>query len=302
VKYASLKYDSCWNLGDEIQTLATEQHLPRVDSRIDRDSLASFEANEKHVVILQGWFSVSPERSFPPSDAIIPIFIGFHIRGRAREYLLSGARLDYLKAHEPIGCRDNGTRRMLERAGVRAYTTHCLTLTFPTREREPEHGLVFIVDGEDLPIPRSLRRGAVYVTHASSVSLGDEGKRIAAQQLLDSYRDHARLVITTKLHCALPCLAMGIPVVFFGEPDRNYRLDILKDLNVATVRRNPKHYRMRRACRFRIIRSLWDLWNGLGVDWDPAPLALETEKARLGEIVSRELSKTVESSAVREAI
>jgi hypothetical protein len=302
MKYASFKYDRCWNLGDEIQTLATEQHLPRVDVRIDRDSLTSFEADEKHVLIFQGWFSVAPEECFPPSDAIVPIFVGFHLRARSQAHVLSGASLDYLKAHEPIGCRDDGTRRMLESAGVRAYTTQCLTLTFPRRVREPEHGKVFIVDGDDLPIPRALRRHAVHVTHASSATMGDEEKRAAAQQLLDRYRDHARLVITRKLHCALPCLAMGIPVVFFGDLERDYRLDILRDLRIPVVRRRPNHYFVRQACRLRVVRFLWDLWHGLGIDWNPVPFDLEGEKERLREIVRGELSRVAQSPATREAV
>jgi len=32
IKFAILKYDHSYNLGDEIQSLATEQFLPRVDS------------------------------------------------------------------------------------------------------------------------------------------------------------------------------------------------------------------------------------------------------------------------------
>src|SRR5258708_37088752 len=36
-----------------------------------------------------------------------------------------------------------------------------------------------------------------------------------ARELLDAYRSHAKLIITTLLHCALPAIAMGIPVVVF---------------------------------------------------------------------------------------
>ncbi len=38
-------------------------------------------------------------------------------------------------------------------------------------------------------------------------------KRAAA--LLDTYRSRAKVIVTTLLHCALPAIAMGIPVVVF---------------------------------------------------------------------------------------
>lgn len=302
MKYASLKYDLSVNLGDEIQTLATEQLLPRVDVRVDRDSLASFQADEPHVVVFQGWFSMAPEDCFPPSEAIVPVFVGFHISRfqDSQAYFLSGGRLAYLKAHEPIGCRDEGTRLLLEGAGVRAYTTHCLTLTIPRRERQPKNGKVFIVDGDDLPIPFWLRRRAVHESHAIAAGLDERAKVDAAQQLLDRYRDQARLVITTKLHCALPCLAMGIPVVFFGE-SRDYRLSILHDLGVPIMRRNPRSWRVRKACHLRAVRWLWRVWKGLTLDWDPRPLDLEEKKDALRQIVRREVRRSTETAAGKEA-
>jgi hypothetical protein len=297
VRYASFRYGRSWNLGDEIQTLATERHLPRVDERIDRDALASFEAEQPHVVIFQGWFSMAPERCFPPSKDIVPVFVGFHITETfgSVNYFLSGDRLSYLQAHEPIGCRDDSTRQLLERAGVRAYTTRCLTLTFPLRESEPRHGKIFIVDGDDLPIPRSLRRRAVSLTHVSSATLGDEAKRAAAQRLLDMYRDQARLVITTRLHCALPCLAMGIPVVFFGDPEDDRRLGILRDLHVPIARRHPKSRRSEKLCRrFRVARWAWRLWIRLSVAWHPRPRDLQREKDRLSDLVRLEVQRATE--------
>jgi hypothetical protein len=40
-----------------------------------------------------------------------------------------------------------------------------------------------------------------------------------AIRLMDLYRDRAKLVITTLLHCALPAMAMGIPVVMVWPPN-----------------------------------------------------------------------------------
>ncbi|MCL6620507.1 MAG: hypothetical protein K6T55_00245 [Syntrophobacterales bacterium] len=74
VKFASLKYDFCGNLGDEIQSVAAEQFLPRVDKKFDRDSLRQVSEPDRYLLILNGYFSRFPERSFPPPPASFRCF------------------------------------------------------------------------------------------------------------------------------------------------------------------------------------------------------------------------------------
>ncbi|WP_073095483.1 polysaccharide pyruvyl transferase family protein [Cyclobacterium lianum] len=45
------------------------------------------------------------------------------------------------------------------------------------------------------------------------------------------YKRYATLVVTSRLHCALPCIAMGIPVIFFGNP-LDYRVSIIGELGL----------------------------------------------------------------------
>lgn len=227
MKFAVLKYEyknlhdnrlPCSNLGDEIQSLAAEQFLPHIDTYLDRDTLAHVKI-DKHFLIMNGWFSHFPEYCFPPSDSIIPIFVGFHITSdnKTKDIFLSPKGIEYFKRHEPIGCRDKFTAELLAAKGIKSFYSKCLTLTFPKREAEPKEGKVFIVDAVmKVPIPESLREKAFIVTHGETVhSLYDNKIKIAqAKSLLEAYRNEASLVITTRLHCALPCIAMGIPVVF----------------------------------------------------------------------------------------
>jgi exopolysaccharide biosynthesis predicted pyruvyltransferase EpsI len=51
---------------------------------------------------------------------------------------------------------------------------------------------------------------------------------IIAQEYLDRYRKEAKLVITSRLHCALPCIAMGIPVIVMGD-HRDKRLQLVEE-------------------------------------------------------------------------
>jgi hypothetical protein len=163
--------------------------------------------------------------------------------------------------------------------GIETYYTKCLTLAFPRRIAPPRQGKVFLVDVDRkyLYLPKKLRANAMRISHLVCSGYDDEFKRMIAKKTLDLYRDHARLVITTRLHCALPCAAMGIPVVFLSNKPRDIRLSILKDIGI----------RIHRYRKFRspLIRSFYRLYFKIfrapRIDWNPAPLELEAEKERI---------------------
>ena len=241
--FCSLKYDRSDNLGDEIQSLAAEQFLPRLDGLIDRD-IELNDVKEPTFIIFNGWFKHGPDHwregaaeYWPPSNQVQPGFFGFHI---AYPELLTAEFLEYCRKWAPMGCRDKGTMEMLQEKGIEAYFSRCLTLTFPSREKDPSDSKVYIVEGQKHIdpeiIPEELRQNAVYKNHYISSKLKRETmlKRQMAQDLLDEYSSNARLIITNLLHCAMPCVAMRIPVVLITEYDpfypAGYRLDPIEDI------------------------------------------------------------------------
>ena len=58
MKYGLLYYKDTDNIGDDIQTYAQKQFLPRIDYLIDRESLNLFVPNEKEKVatIMNAWY------------------------------------------------------------------------------------------------------------------------------------------------------------------------------------------------------------------------------------------------------
>jgi Polysaccharide pyruvyl transferase len=221
LKIAAFKYDLSDNVGDNIQTLAVTQHLKQVDLYIDRDSLSSYRGDEC-VIVMNGWFSHRVE-NWPPSDAIHPIFFGFHMTAEAAGAYKKYA--SYFKEHEPIGCRDEGTALMLREWGVDAYRSGCATLTFPKRKTAPAAGVNILVDCSKRLFKREDRKGLETVSHTIA-NVDYAAKNNYAAALLDFYRTRAKSVVTSRIHCAMPCVAMGIPVVYIGVEE--YRTDVMK--------------------------------------------------------------------------
>ena len=216
------------NLGDYIQILACLRLLETLDLRpkiyLDRDTeLANAPAlascSGRVVLPLNGWFkrTVGADPQWPPHDKIIPVFIGFHVRPYQCPALLEPRSIDYMKAHGPVGCRDPFTMRALAEKGVSTYLSHCLSLSFAKR-RSDEVGDTVVVASRDREIidvlPPEYRNNHLYVNHYMVRNAFPE-YLTEAKDVLAFYRTRARLVITTFLHCALPCIAMGIPVIAF---------------------------------------------------------------------------------------
>jgi hypothetical protein len=266
------EYSNSTNLGDDIQSLAVGQHLSTVDGYIDRD-FPPREPSEPFTVVMQGWFTKNFS-VFPYPDHIQPIWMGFHLGAHASSMLADRAVYDYLNRQPSIGCRDQPTVERLQRAGITAHLTGCMTTTFPLRKREPKDGKVFLVDTMGVPLPPHIREAnPIRVTHEGARWWPHPVRRQLARALLDTYRDEARLVVTTRLHCALPCVAMGIPVIFVGDPTDD-RLEPISGL--AEIIPFPNRLRDSERPRARLERKLlWrnDLrhreWRGSATNFEP---------------------------------
>jgi polysaccharide pyruvyl transferase len=273
MKFAQMVCATSQNIGDDFQSIAAASRLPKVDLYVDREQLNAVEGPDPTCTIMNAWFMHG--RHWPPSDFLRPIFVGFHVSPRSQELIARHAQ--YLKRYEPIGTRDKGTAEFLKSIGIKAEVTYCLTLTYPTRTRAPTNGKVLIVDANAIDIPRTLRRRAVRLANNFFFpGVRDATKLQYAQELIDYYRDSATLVITTRLHCALPCFAMGIPVIFFGDP-ADYRTRIVSDIG-GTI------YNRRLHGRDLIGRTIGRMHDR--VDWSPKLLDISPIKEQLLQAVS----------------
>ena len=231
MQYGLMTYDykNHFNAGDYIQSLAARQFLPRVDRFINREGLMEYTGPETRL-IMNGWF-LHNHKSWPPSPNIVPLFISFHLHDKAAKVVLSEEGVSYLQKFE-VGVRDYSTLNLLKSKGINAFFSGCLTLTLGETYQHKKGTDVYFVDvlHDIIHNPfflvrrkRILRelfgdevsRSAKWIRHnyPSRQYKTEDSRFQLAESLLKRYQN-ARLVVTSRLHCALPCLAMGTPVVY----------------------------------------------------------------------------------------
>ncbi len=224
------------NIGDDIQAYAVKRFLPRIDYYVDMNHMDEFipDKEEKVAVIINGWF-LQYTLNWPPSPYIKPLPISMHFTNKDwfwdttdRAYHLQGYGLEYLKDIEPIGCRDSHTQKLLDSKGIKTEYTGCMTLTIPKFQKIEKQDYICAVDvSEEVieQIKKTTDMEVKIVTHTVPEDyhkLSWEKRMENVEELLKLYQG-ARAVISYRLHCALPCLAIETPTILLNEEYRNDR-------------------------------------------------------------------------------
>lgn len=252
MKYGLIVYKDTDNIGDDVQSYAMERFLPHVDYIVDREHLDSFytETGEKIAAIFAGWYMHRP-LNFPPSPflKVLPISIHFNSALGKCKYVFDECGVKWLKEVSPIGCRDEGTLKMLEELGIPSYLSGCITLTLEPFKDTPKHGKIVLSDVHESIIDfvkAHTKKETVIISHNPWKLLPFFSENTSIQQMTWSQRHYlvekllklyqgASLVITSRLHAALPCLALGTPVLLVTNLPAGYRISTyIPYLNHAT--------------------------------------------------------------------
>jgi hypothetical protein len=229
------------NLGDYVQSLATKNAILKIHNNpsfiyYDRDNL-SYYNKQKALVIMQGWFSHT--YTFLPNKNTLPVYVGMHVKAETKEVIY-----DFLKVNpsyfnnKSVGCRDISTMDFFKDIGVDSYFSRCLTLTLDKRTPNSlGYDKIFIVSIAKKYlkyIPKDILKNAEYIEQRTPDLPEGPNKTNAlanmATDLINRYKKEAKLVITNAIHCAAPCVAMGIPVVLIDEEDNNKRFSALSGI------------------------------------------------------------------------
>lgn len=236
MKYGVMYYKDADNIGDDIQTYTALRFLPHIDYYIDREDLNCFIPEKKEYVsmIMNGWF-LHNKAAWPPSPYINPLLMSMHFTHLEKidvgEKYLQGLGGEYLKKYEPIGARDVDTQKRLERNGIKNYFSGCMTLTIKKFENIEKEDYICLVDLDEKStelIKGNTNRSIKTMTHwlnpeETKKKTFDE-RMSAVEDILKIYQG-AHIVFTNRLHTALPCIALGTPVVLIhGEKYEEDRL------------------------------------------------------------------------------
>jgi hypothetical protein len=283
------------NIGDYIQSLAQAQFFEKIDFFVPRENIKNFNANEKIVMILNGWFKDYAE-DWPPNSCIDPLFTSFHITPKIVQDPFFAKWIEYFKQYTPIGCRDKETMAILQRNGVDAYFSGCLTLTLGEKYKtQTKTNEIYFVDTYigNFNLIECLKNficffkitklfriwktwkkqnyranfitattfkmvvkfylcysqkfsdeillNAHYINHDICAGLfkNEQEKLDYAENLIKKYAS-AKLVVTSKIHCALPCLCLETPVIFVTDETDSFSfgrfdglLDFFKILRIS---------------------------------------------------------------------
>lgn len=267
MKFANLLLDTnkkMENIGDWVQIFAIENLYNYMG--ISKDEIVSVRISElssydgESVILpinfpFYGYYSLSPK--------IIPVYLGISVMSGS---VVKGLRMQNF---QPIGCRDYHTLMELRKMGLETYYGGCLTIAFPKRTASFANK-IFIVDvSENILslIPQDIKDQAEFITH---IYYDDEcGGEVKAREIYARYAKEAKLVITSRIHCAQPCLAMGIPVIFICEI-KSFRYEVLKP-----------------------FIPIYTISNMNQIDWNPSPPDIEYHKKRLLDCAADQINNTL---------
>ena len=227
------------NIGDVLQGMVAQPFLPENAQAIDRENTRNMTRGANGFLLANGWYMHNFE-SFPPPENIEPLYISVHI---ADSQMLKINRIrEHFKKHAPIGCRDKKTQKLFLGWGIPAYYSGCLTVTTQKRaEIENITGEALLVDNIDHKIPKEVKekiesllgKSLTRVSHNPEITQGDFEDYVAAGKnqmnaLLKRYCE-AEVIITTKIHCTLPCLGMGANVILIHPNPSDPRLETVRE-------------------------------------------------------------------------
>ncbi len=194
------------NLGDLMQSVALSRLVgPSTGFFRNRPAISS----PKTGLGVANGFMLGPMEHEDPEDIF---FCGVH-------WLVRNGNENWIgRSPHPIGARDPWTYNNLTRAGCRSELIGCATMTLP-KCPGPRTGEISVdVDG---PGER--------LTHKTPRSLTYDEEWDLCRWYLDKYK-RASLVHTTRIHVAMPCVAMGTPVRYTGP--QGPRTAILKEIGI----------------------------------------------------------------------
>jgi len=168
------------NTGDAMQTIALMDFIER-EYKIKLDNFQDRSNMTENDMIINGWHRHRREKL--PTEAI---YIGLH-----SDYVM----MKYIKKNTLIGCRDPFTVEQVSKiSGLKSLLTGCATSTIPLYTGERKGEVIYMHEDKETGI----------IPFEEQIEI--------ARNLINELKTK-ELVTTNRLHIALPCIALGTPVI-----------------------------------------------------------------------------------------
>ena len=221
-KFLSLK-TTANNIGEEIQILAAQRFLPHIDGYINKERLNTYRFDELHKVIINGWFMRNWENFHFSDSSIQPLIISLHITPDISSKFFTAKNIEFLKKYSPIGCRDYWTLRLMNENNIPSYYSGCLTLTLQKNKCIEKKDYILLIDCPDNVVRhvKTITDRHVITLHPMLNYFNTFEERLLIARLYLKKIQQANLVITSRLHGALPALALETPTIFINRDTWN---------------------------------------------------------------------------------
>ena len=195
-----------------------------------------------------------------PFLKLLPLAFHLSISDKKGLLALTYYGADWFKKFPAIGCRDEGSAEFLKNYGISAYLSGCFTLTLEPFPDVEHHGKIVAVDlpNEVVEFIKRKTNKDIFITshslsqiqlpqevldfveehnpkvivptshypaqpdtpHAKVRYPGNWSYRHTLVEGLLRFYQGASLVVTSRLHVALPCLALGTPILLVLDSKR----------------------------------------------------------------------------------
>lgn len=231
MKYGLLYYKDTDNIGDDIQAYAASRFLPKIDYMVDRENLETFipKKRESVKVIMNAWY-IHDKFNFDISPYIIPLYISMFFKKfpydagiTIGDDYINDNVIESLKKYSPVGTRDIHTKKIIDNLNIDSYFSGCMTLTINKFENVKKGEYIVTVGltkDEVRYIRKCTKRKIIeFKQDVKKGSFSDESWNQRKKRVEDTLKLYqgAHMVITTKLHCSLPCLALETPVLLLYD-------------------------------------------------------------------------------------
>ncbi len=290
VKYANLHFQTS-NYGDYAQIIALDLIYRRMGIKPEDVVDICWENCEEkirendHLILPMvmadvGYFNLAEtviNNRLEEKITFVPLCVG-QTRWTARDKEGLARFTDIINRFQtPIGCRDFDSASLYAELGYETYVNGCITNTWP-RRKEGQYDKIYIIDVPEKLlnyIPERIKEQAVWLTQDCDFDVEEQQKYFQSVERYKLLEDTAKLVITCRYHIAMPCCAMGIPVIMVENCDDSCRWTF--DTRFNALNPNIAFY----------TEDQFD-----SIDWTPQAADFEQKKSEMINVIVDRLEHT----------